>query len=107
MVIEVPDFSFDKAIPQFAVAIVTQIDRDDAGDDFVKEKPHFFLEGNGPRFPGLSAPFLFSGFLARLIARSRFFLSSGVITLSSSGLRGTQSSCFPLSIARISLKFGD
>jgi hypothetical protein len=40
MVIEVADFSFDKAIPQFAAEIVTQIDCDDASNDFIKEKPH-------------------------------------------------------------------
>jgi hypothetical protein len=37
---EVPDFSLDKAIPQFAVAIEAQIDCDDASDDFIKEKLH-------------------------------------------------------------------
>jgi hypothetical protein len=38
--IEVRDFSLDKAIPKFAAAIETQIDCDDASDDFIKEKPH-------------------------------------------------------------------
>jgi hypothetical protein len=27
-------------MPQFAAAIDAQIDRDDASDDFIKEKPH-------------------------------------------------------------------
>ena len=36
----VHDFSLDKAIPYSAVAIDAQIDRDDASDDFRKEKPH-------------------------------------------------------------------
>jgi hypothetical protein len=38
--IEVRDFSLDKAIPQFAAAIEAQIDCDDASDDFIKEKLH-------------------------------------------------------------------
>jgi hypothetical protein len=37
---EGPDFSLGKAMPQYAVAIDTQIDRDDASDDFIKEKLH-------------------------------------------------------------------
>jgi hypothetical protein len=36
----VHDFSLGKAIPFSAVAIDAQIDRDDAGDDFVKEELH-------------------------------------------------------------------
>jgi hypothetical protein len=35
MVVVVLDFSFDKAMPQFAAAIDAQIDRDDASDDFI------------------------------------------------------------------------
>ena len=38
--IEVRDFSLDKAMPQFAAAIDAQIDCDDASYDFIKEKPH-------------------------------------------------------------------
>jgi hypothetical protein len=34
------DFSLDKAIPYSAVAIDAQIDRDDASDNFIKEKLH-------------------------------------------------------------------
>jgi hypothetical protein len=34
------DFPLGQAIPQFAVAIDAQIDRDDASDDFIKEKLH-------------------------------------------------------------------
>ena len=34
------DFSLGEAMPQLAVAIDTQIDRDDASDDFIKEKLH-------------------------------------------------------------------
>jgi hypothetical protein len=34
------DLSLGKAMPQFAVAIDAQIDRDDASDDFIKEKLH-------------------------------------------------------------------
>jgi hypothetical protein len=33
-------FSLDKAMPHVAAAIEAQIDCDDAGDDFVKEKLH-------------------------------------------------------------------
>ncbi|MEH2567306.1 hypothetical protein [Bradyrhizobium sp. AZCC 2289] len=33
-------FSLDKAIPYFAVAVDAQIDRDDASDNFIKEKLH-------------------------------------------------------------------
>jgi hypothetical protein len=40
IIIEVRDFSLDKAMPQLATAIDTQIDRDDASDDFIKEKLH-------------------------------------------------------------------
>ena len=40
IIVEVRDFSLDKAIPKFAAAIETQIDGDDASDDFIKEKPH-------------------------------------------------------------------
>jgi hypothetical protein len=40
IIIEIPDFSLDKAIPQPAAPIEAQIDRDDASDDFIKEKPH-------------------------------------------------------------------
>jgi len=40
IIIEVRDFSLDKAIPQSAAEIDAKIDRDDAGDDFIKEKPH-------------------------------------------------------------------
>jgi hypothetical protein len=36
----VHDFSLDEAIPYFAVAIDAQIDRDDASDNFIKEKLH-------------------------------------------------------------------
>jgi hypothetical protein len=36
----VHDFSLDKAIPYSAVAIDAQIDRDDASDNFIKEKLH-------------------------------------------------------------------
>jgi hypothetical protein len=36
----VHDFSLDEAIPDLAVAIDTQIDRDDASDDFIQEKLH-------------------------------------------------------------------
>jgi hypothetical protein len=38
--IEDRDFSLGKAMPQIADAIETQIDCDDARDDFIKEKPH-------------------------------------------------------------------
>ena len=38
--IEVPDLSVDEAIPQFAVAIDAQINRDDASDDFIQEELH-------------------------------------------------------------------
>jgi hypothetical protein len=34
------DFPLGKAMPQFAVAIDAQIDRDDAGDDFIQEELH-------------------------------------------------------------------
>jgi hypothetical protein len=40
IIIEVRDFSLDKAAPQFAAAIEAQIDGDDASDDFIKKKPH-------------------------------------------------------------------
>ena len=40
IIVEICDFSLDKAIPQFAAAIEAQIDGDDASDDFIKEKPH-------------------------------------------------------------------
>ncbi|HST09129.1 MAG TPA: hypothetical protein VLL05_02035 [Terriglobales bacterium] len=40
IIIEVCDFSLNKAMPQFAAAIDAQIDCDDASDDFIKEKPH-------------------------------------------------------------------
>jgi hypothetical protein len=36
----VRDFSLDQAIPYSAVAIDAQIDRDDASDNFIKEKLH-------------------------------------------------------------------
>jgi hypothetical protein len=36
----VHDFSLDEAIPYSAVAIDAQIDRDDAGDNFLKQKLH-------------------------------------------------------------------
>jgi hypothetical protein len=36
----VHDFSLDKAIPYSAVAIDAQIDRDDASDNFIKQKLH-------------------------------------------------------------------
>jgi hypothetical protein len=35
IIIEVRDFSLNKAIPQFAAAIDAQIDCDDASDDFI------------------------------------------------------------------------
>jgi hypothetical protein len=38
--IEDRDFSLHNAMPQFAAAIETQIDRDDASDDFIKKKLH-------------------------------------------------------------------
>lgn len=34
------DLSLGKTIPQFAAAIDAQIDRGDAGDDFIKKKLH-------------------------------------------------------------------
>jgi len=40
IIIEVSDFSLDKAIPYCAPAIDEQIDCDDARDDFIKEKLH-------------------------------------------------------------------
>jgi hypothetical protein len=40
VIIEVRDFSLNKAIPQFAAAIDAQIDCDDASDDFIKEELH-------------------------------------------------------------------
>jgi hypothetical protein len=40
IIIEVRDFSLDKATPQFAAAIQAQIDGDDASEDFIKKKPH-------------------------------------------------------------------
>jgi hypothetical protein len=46
--IEVPDFSLDKAVPQFAVAIDAQIDCDDASDDFIKEKLHSSIRSSRP-----------------------------------------------------------
>jgi hypothetical protein len=36
----VHDFSLDKTVPYSAAAINAQIDRDDAGDNFIKEKLH-------------------------------------------------------------------
>jgi hypothetical protein len=39
IIVEVRDFSVDKAIAQFAAAIEAQIDGDDASDDLIKEKP--------------------------------------------------------------------
>jgi hypothetical protein len=39
-IFHVRDFSLDEAIPQSAAAIDTQIERDDASDDFIKEEPH-------------------------------------------------------------------
>jgi hypothetical protein len=38
--IEGLDFPLGKAEPEFAAGIDAQIDRDDAGDDFIKEKLH-------------------------------------------------------------------
>jgi hypothetical protein len=40
VIIEVRDFSLNKAIPQFAAAIDAQIDCDDASDDFIKKEMH-------------------------------------------------------------------
>jgi len=40
IIIEVSDFSLDKAIPYCAPAIDEQIDCDDARDDFIKKKLH-------------------------------------------------------------------
>jgi hypothetical protein len=40
IVIPVRDLSLNNAIPQFAAAIDAQIERDDASDDFIKEKLH-------------------------------------------------------------------
>jgi hypothetical protein len=40
IIIEIRDFSLHKATPQSAAAVDAQIDRDDAGDDFIKEKLH-------------------------------------------------------------------
>jgi hypothetical protein len=40
IIIEVRDFSLDKAAPQFAAASDAQIDSDDAGDDLIEEKLH-------------------------------------------------------------------
>jgi hypothetical protein len=37
IIIEVRDFSLNKAMPQFAAAIDAEIDCDDASDDFIKE----------------------------------------------------------------------
>jgi hypothetical protein len=53
IIIEVRDFSLDKATPQCAAATDAHIDRDDASDDFIKEKPHANafesrLKANGP-----------------------------------------------------------
>jgi hypothetical protein len=42
--IEERDFSLDKATPHSAAAIEAQVDRDDASDNFIKEKPH-------PKYP--------------------------------------------------------
>jgi hypothetical protein len=36
----IPGFSLDKATPQLAPKHDAQIDRDDAGDDFIKKKLH-------------------------------------------------------------------
>jgi hypothetical protein len=47
----VHDFSPDKAIPYFAVAIDAQIDRDDASDNFIKEKLHANIRPSNHRFP--------------------------------------------------------
>jgi hypothetical protein len=38
------DFSFAKTVPEFAAAVIAQVERDEASDDFVKEKLH-------PNFP--------------------------------------------------------
>jgi hypothetical protein len=46
--IEVRDFSLDKAIPQCAAVIDAQIDRDDASDDFIKEKLHSNIRSSSP-----------------------------------------------------------
>jgi len=50
IIVEIRDFSLDKATPQFAAAIEAQIDGDDASDDFIKEKPHAHIrsEVTGP-----------------------------------------------------------
>ena len=40
IIIEVRDFSRREAVPQLAAAIDAQIDRDDSGDDLIKEKLH-------------------------------------------------------------------
>jgi len=47
--IEDRDFSLDKAMLQFAAAIEAQIDCDDAGDDFIKEKPHSNIRSSSPQ----------------------------------------------------------
>jgi hypothetical protein len=45
--VDVLDFSLDKAMAQFAAAIDAQIDRDDASDDFIKEKLHSIIRPSG------------------------------------------------------------
>jgi hypothetical protein len=43
------DLSLGKAIPQLAVAIDAQIDRDDASDDFIKKKLHSNIRASSAR----------------------------------------------------------
>jgi hypothetical protein len=51
----VRDFSLDEALPQSAAAIDAQIDRDDASDDFIKEKLHTNIRPSRGRIAHRSA----------------------------------------------------
>ena len=48
------NFSLDKATPHVAAAIEAQIDCDDAGDDFVKEKLHANIHSSSTEFDDLA-----------------------------------------------------
>jgi hypothetical protein len=50
IIIEVRDFSLDKAIAQFAAAIEAQIDGDDASGDLIKEKSHANIRSEAASF---------------------------------------------------------
>jgi hypothetical protein len=102
IIIEVSDFSLDKAVPQRAAAIDAQIDRDDTSNDLVEEELHSNIRSSSAAsMTGPCYSTNWQGCGSHCVGATRFGVAgpgfgsiAGMIPLAGSGAPGLLQSLF-------------